>query len=148
MFAELDSDSHISILSQAYYERIKKLCKLEFLNEKPIHFKGMGSSLKSNYPPLMLDLQIGKVLLKGRFIISDHLKTSPLLLGSDLMLKNRVCVTPFSNGKWYCYIGTFDNPIGKTEAMITSKIVLSTVDHVTFKHLKQKRLEWRSRMNF
>ncbi len=140
VFAELDSDSHISILSEAYFRRIKKLFELEFLNEKPIHFKGMGSSLKSNYPPLMLNLQIGKVLLRGRFIISDHLKTSPLLLGSDFMLKNRVWVTPFSNGKWYCYIGTYDNPIGKTEAMITSKIVLSTVDHVTLKPFETKRI--------
>ncbi len=141
IFAELDSDSHISILSQVYFNRINKLMKLEFLQEPPIKFKGMGSNLKSHYPPLMLNVQIGKVLLKGRFIISDHLKTSPLLLGSDFMLKNKVWVTPFSNGKWYCYIGHFDNPIGKTEAMITSKIILSTVDHVTLRPFECKKIK-------
>jgi hypothetical protein len=148
IFAELDSDSHISILSQVYFNRIDKLMKLEFLPEPPIRFKGMGSNLKSNYPPLMLNVQIGKVLLKGRFIISDHLKTSPLLLSSDFMLKNKVWVTPFSDGKWFCYIGHYDDPIGKTEAMITSKLVLSTVDHVTLKPFECKKIKVELSDNF
>ena len=73
----------------------------------------------------MLDVQIGRVLLKGRFVITNQLSSSPLLLGTDFLTKNKVWISPYSNGKWFCCIGPSDKPLGKIEALQYTRLILA-----------------------
>jgi hypothetical protein len=99
ILAELDSDSHISLISLKFFNSLLDKGPLEFLDENPLEFKGMGSDLSSKHPPVMLDLQIGRIMMRGRFIITEHLSTSPMLIGSDFMVKNQLSNSYYSNNQ-------------------------------------------------
>jgi hypothetical protein len=101
------------------------------LKEKPVEFFGMGSTLTSDYPPAMLKVQIGRVAMKARFVITKKLVTSPVLLGSDFLVKNKMSISLFSDGHWWVSIGPVDNPIGKIKCMLTHKITVMTNGDVT-----------------
>ncbi len=140
VIAELDSDSHISLVSEEYFDRLTSLGPIEFLKEPPIKFKGMGSHLASKYSPIMLDVQIGRIKLKGRFIITDKLTSSPILLGSDFMIKNCVQTAPYSSGQWFCCIGPVDKPLGRVPTIITSKITLCNNNIECFEPFEIKKI--------
>jgi hypothetical protein len=91
----------------------------------------MGSSLSSDYPPVMLNVQIGRVAMKARFVVTKDLYTSPVLLGSDFLVRNKMSVSHFSDGHWWDSIGKVDNPIGRVRCLVTHKITLSSVNNVT-----------------
>ena len=107
VLAEIDSDSHISLITQEYFENCIKplLTSQNYLNEKPPTFRGFGAFLTSKYPPLKLDFQIGGVLLSGRFIITSELYSSPVLIGSDIIHKYGISLIALTNGKWRIQIG-------------------------------------------
>jgi len=64
ILAELDSDSHISLISERYYNQLLENGPIEFLNEKPLSFQGMGSSLSSKHPAIMLNVQVGRLMMR------------------------------------------------------------------------------------
>ncbi len=137
VLAEIDSDSHISLITEKYFKQLrKKKIFVEILNEKPMSFRGLGSQLSSKYPPIILKLQIGRVILSGRFVVTDHLTSSNILLGTDFLTKNKVSVAPFQAG-WYCTIGPIDKPLGKVSAFITSKITLNTENEEIFEPFEE-----------
>ena len=84
---EIDSDSHISLILEEYFDSVLSKHAVTFLNEPPPSFDGMGSHLKSKYPPVSLQFQIGGLTLSSRFAISSELTSSPILLGTDVMVK-------------------------------------------------------------
>ena len=88
----------------------------------------------------MLNVQIGRVMMKGRFIITEHLNTSPVLIGSDFMVKNQLSNSFYSNNNWYCCIGPVDNPLGKVPTVVTSKICLTSQDEINFEPFECKRI--------
>jgi hypothetical protein len=53
ILAELDSDSHISLINLKFLNTLLDNGPLEFLDEDPLNFKGMGSDLSSKHPPVM-----------------------------------------------------------------------------------------------
>jgi hypothetical protein len=55
VLAEIDSDSHILLLTEHYYnQHLKGQCDKKFLNEEKPTFKGMGGTwLVSKYPTLV-----------------------------------------------------------------------------------------------
>jgi hypothetical protein len=57
--AEVDTDSHLNLISAKYFERINNRGSVTFLNEQPTEYSGLGSSLRSEYPPVILSIQIG-----------------------------------------------------------------------------------------
>jgi hypothetical protein len=124
VLAEVDTDSHLSLITESYFRELQSKGEVEILNDPPTEFSGIGSILKSKFPPIMLKVQIGRVILDGRFIVTSHLKSSPVLLGSDFLTKNKVSVGAFEDG-WYCTVGTYDKPLGRVSAFVTSKITLS-----------------------
>jgi len=140
ILAELDSDSHISLISERYYNQILEQGPVEFLNEEPLSFQGMGSSLSSKHPAIMLNVQIGRVMMKGRFIITEHLNTSPVLIGSDFMVKNQLSNGFYSNDSWFVSIGPVDKPLGKVPTIVTSKLVLANDEMVDFEPFMLKKL--------
>ena len=79
-FAEIDSYSHINLISEDYFHFLSKNTRIEYLQEPPTSFSGMGSKLKSSYPPIMLNVQVGSVVLKARFVVTDLLKSAKILL--------------------------------------------------------------------
>jgi len=131
VLCEIDSDSHLNLISEWYFRKLQRNCKLEFLKEKPVEFFGMGSSLTSDYPPVMLKVQVGRVAMKARFIVTKDLFTSPVLLGSDFLVKNKMSISLFSDGHWWVSIGPVDNPIGKIRCLLTHKITVMTNGDVT-----------------
>ncbi len=52
VIAELDSDSHISLMSESYFNRLSELTKIKYLPEAPVTFSGMGSTVTSPYSPM------------------------------------------------------------------------------------------------
>jgi hypothetical protein len=141
VIAEIDTDSHISLISESYYRRLCKFGFVEELDEEPISFCGMGSEIQSKYPPIILKLQIGRVLLESRFVITDLLKSSPILLGSDFCIKNRLWVAPYSEDSWFVTVGPLDKPIAKVPALITNKLTLCSKAEFVFSPGEIKKIE-------
>ena len=107
VLAEIDSDSHISLITQEYFENYVKplLFPQNYLAEDPPTFKGFGAFLTSKYPPLKLDFPIGGFILSGRFVVTSELHSSPVLIGSDIIHKYGISLIALTNGKWRIQIG-------------------------------------------
>ena len=130
--AELDSDSHISLVSEKYFIMLKNMGNVQGLDEDPVVFEGLGSRIKSKFPPFMMYVQIGRVELQGRFVVTEHLDSSLVLLGTDFCINNSVSVAPYRNGMWYIHVGPIDEPLGKIEAIVSNKITLSNTSQESF----------------
>ena len=105
VYAELDSDSHLSLVSTEFFDKLRTNSEIRYLDEPKTSFQGLGSSLESKHNTFLLDLQIGKSLFENRFVVCDNLKSSPILLGSDFSVKYKVSVTPYSDGSWMVNVG-------------------------------------------
>ena len=141
VLCEIDSDSHISLITEQYFRRLQSLGPLEILDEDPIAFEGLGSRIQTKFPPVMLALQIGRCTLRGRFIVTEHLSSSPVLLGTDFCVKNCISIAPYSSGSWFVHVGPIDQPIGKVQALVTNKIVLCSDSTVRFKPFEIKKIK-------
>jgi Reverse transcriptase (RNA-dependent DNA polymerase)/RNase H-like domain found in reverse transcriptase/Integrase zinc binding domain/Integrase core domain len=130
--AELDSDSQVSLISQDYFENILKykIKPYHFLDESPISFNGLGSTLRSKYPPLYLTLKIGAVLISARFHVSKELKSSPFLLGTDILELYNIHVVPIGKNKWELRIGLESSIKAAVPCKIISKDVGSNKCYV------------------
>ncbi len=108
VWAEIDSDSHLNLITEEYYFYLANNTQITYINEPPTSFSGMGSQLKSEYPPIMLQVQIGNVICQARFIVTNHLKSSKILLGSDFLVKNHMSIGTINpeDHSWICTIGT------------------------------------------
>jgi len=107
---------------------LKKRSKITYLDEEPQSFKSLTGHVQSEYPPLMLNVQIGNVHMQGRFIVSPHLKSSEILLGSDFTVPNKISISAQSDNRWTLAVGPLDSPdgpIGEVPVLITSKMSLS-----------------------
>ena len=101
----------------------------------------MGSQLKSEYSPIMLQVQIGNVICQARFIVTNHLKSSKILLGSDFLVKNHMSIGAINpeDHSWICTIGT--PIIGKVKGKVINKISLTFGDNVYMAPNEVKRIE-------
>jgi len=140
VIAEIDTDSHICLINEEYFLELAKNTEIEFINEPPLEFNGLASTVKSKYSPVMLNVQIGRVIMKNRFVVTDSLKSSPILLGSDFLMDNKVAVAPHENDKWYVTIGPLNDPTSKVPAFITNKIILSSKKGTFFTPFEIKRI--------
>jgi hypothetical protein len=138
--AEIDTDSHLNLISSKYFEKIKNKGGVMFLNEQPTEYSGLGSSLKSEYPPVMLSLQIGHCIIKARFIVSKELSSSPVLIGSDFLVKNEISVAPHGDGRWWLHVGPIDHPLGMIPVEVSDQLTFSSVHEVNFAPLEVKRV--------
>jgi hypothetical protein len=139
--AEIDSDSHISLISEEYYEHLVRQNPVEHLPEQPMTFQGLGSTIVSKYPQMMLYIHIGRIRTRNRFIVTSLLKSSPILLGTDFTVNNMVSVAPFRDNEWFVTIGSLDKPHGRVPAYITSKIGLCSPENV-FLFTSFIRIHW------
>ena len=132
--AEIDSDSMLSLMSLKLYNKLKeKNVAMEFLKEKEPVFEGMGgASLTSPYPPLILQIQIGKVIFLQRFAIIDNLRND-LLIGSDCMNNHNLSVAPFSNDQWCVTLGYVDAPLTRVKALVCNRVGQNIVTRVELK---------------
>jgi hypothetical protein len=130
--ADIDSDSHISLISEEYYEHLVKQGPIEHLPEQPMTFQGLGSTIVSKYSPIMLYIQIGRIRTRNRFIVTSLLKSSPILLGTDFTVNNMVSIAPYPDGEWFVTIGSLEKPRGRVPAYITSKIGLCSLEDIDF----------------
>ena len=121
VMCEIDSDSHISLISEEYFDNVLSKNTVTFLEEPPPIFDGMGSHLKSKYPPVSLQFQIGGLTLSSRFAVSSELTSSPILIGSDVMVKYKLSIVPCKDGGWMVQIGA--EPQGTVPCYVTSKII-------------------------
>jgi len=148
VIAEIDSDSHISLISTEYFDRLNDMDEIDYLSEPPPVFNGLGSVVYSRYSPISLNVQIGRVRMKNRFVVTDLLKSSPLLLGTDFIVKNNVSFAPHSEGQWYVTIGTMDNILGKVPALVTNKINLVSAKLENFRPLEVKKISVTANLNY
>ena len=131
-FAEIDSDSHINLISEDYFNFLSKNTKIEYLQEPPTSFSGMGSNLKSSYPPIMLNVQVGSVVLKARFVVTDLLKSSKILLGTDFLIKNRIAIGAIGpKNTWECTVSPEGKVLTKISGKVTNKLSLELMKDLT-----------------
>jgi hypothetical protein len=125
--AEIGTDSHLNLISAKYFERVKSKGSVTSLNGQPTESSGLGSSLRGEYPPVILTIQIGHCVLRAPFIVSKELTSSPVLIGSDFLVKNEISVAPHKDGRWWLYVGPIDDPIGMTPALVSNQLTLCSV---------------------
>ncbi len=126
--------------SSEYYEHLVRQSPVEHLPEQPMTFQGLGSTIVSKYPPIMLYIQIGRIRTRNRFIVTSLLKSSPILLGTDFTGNNMVSVAPYRDGEWFVTIGSLDKPRGRVPAYITSKIGLCSPEDIDFSPFEIKKV--------
>ena len=147
VIAEIDSDSHLSLISTEYFDRLNDMDEIEYIDEPPPVFNGLGSVVHSQYSPIMLIIQIGRVRMKNRFVVTDLLKTSPLLLGTDFIIKNDLSFAPHSEGQWFVTLGTLDNILGRVPALVTNKINLVSAKMENFLPFETKKISVTANLN-
>ena len=127
VLAEVDSGSQLSIISRDYFEKhIMNSSCYTFLPENPTSFGGIGAAgLIADTPP---KYRIGGTILSGRFIVSNTLQSSPVLIGNDTILKYKISQVAVKgkkdkngNGTWVLRIG-FDPPSAEVPLYVTKKI--------------------------
>jgi hypothetical protein len=123
--AEIDSDSHLSLISLEYFLSIRDKCDINFLNEAPTVFNGIGSNVVSDFPPFLAEIQIGRVLTQVKFIVTNHLSTSPCLLGTDFIFSHEVSLLKNNNG-YSLIIGDLTNKKSEVPVIISHKIINTT----------------------
>jgi hypothetical protein len=138
--AEIGTGSHLNLISARYFERVRSKGSVTSLNELPTESSGLGTSLKGEYPPVTLTIQIGHCVLRAPFIVSEELTSSPLLIGSDFLVRNKISVAPHKDGRWWLYVGPIDDPFGVIPALVSNLLTLGSV-HSTARgtSLKGKR---------
>ena len=145
--AEIDCDSHFNLIAEDYFKEIQQLGHVKFLDEPCPKYSGLGtdsSSLVSKYPPVLIDVQIGRVLLTVRFVVCSYFygsKGAQVLLGSDVLVKNNISTAKYSDGHWYLVVGAVDAPVSKTKVYISNKVVASSTGETLFAPLEIKRIQ-------
>jgi hypothetical protein len=125
--AEIGTGSHLNLISARYLERVKGKGSVTSLNEQPTESSGLGASLKGEYPPVTLTIQIGHCVLRAPFIVSKKLMSSPVLIGSDFLVRNKISVAPHKDGRWWLYVGPIDDPFGMIPALVLNLLTLGSV---------------------
>ena len=138
--AEIDTDSHICLINEEYFQKLAEEGNIEYLPEPPVSFNGLASTVVSKYSPVMLNIQIGRSIFRNRFAVTDTLKSSPVLLGTDFLIKNNISVSPYNKDEWFVTIGPLNDPISKVPAFITNKIIFSTSENMKFAPFETKRI--------
>jgi hypothetical protein len=79
-------DSHLSLILEDFFKNhMKPHLRLQnFIDESNPEYGGPGSELKSKYLPLYLEIRIGGAILSGRFVVSSKLKSTAVLLGTNV----------------------------------------------------------------
>jgi hypothetical protein len=130
--AKVDTDSHLNVISACYFKLIKKKGSDMFLDEQPMEYSGLGTRLWSKYSPVILSIQIGHCVFRARFIVSRELTSSPVLIGSDFLVKNEISVAPHKDGRWWLYVGPIDDPLGMVPVQVSNQLMLSSGHEVDF----------------
>jgi hypothetical protein len=120
--AEIGNGSHLNLISARYFERVKGKGSVMSPNEQPTESSVLRSRLKGEYPPATLTIQIGHCVLKAPFIVSKELTSSPVLIGSDFLVKNEISVAPHKDGRWWLYVGPIDDPFGMIPALVSDQL--------------------------
>lgn len=140
IIAELDSDSHISLITEEYFNHLLSISEVEYLSEEPVTFNGLNSVIKSKYPPVLLRVQIGRIVMTHRFVVTNTLNSSPILLGTDLMVRHEIYPAKYEDGKWYVNAGSVEEPVSKVPAFLTNKIFLKNKKDQTFAPFEIKKI--------
>ncbi len=125
--AGIGTDSHLNLISAKYFERVKSKGSVTSLNGQPTESSGLGSSLRGEYPPVILTIQIGHCVLRAPFVVSKELTSSPVLIGSDFLARNEISVAPHKDGRWWLHVGPIDDPFGMIPALVSNQLTLCSV---------------------
>jgi hypothetical protein len=138
--AQIGTDSHLNLISAKYFERVKSKGSVTSLNEQPTESSGLGTSLKGEYPPVTLTIQIGHCVLRAPFIVSKELTSTPALIGSDFLVRNKISVAPHEDGRWWLYVGPIDDPFERIPALVSNQLTLCSVHpNIRRTSLREKR---------
>ena len=141
VFAEIDSDSHLNLIQNSFYETIAANGPVKMLDETPTIFSGLGSRLKSKLPPVMLDVQVGDVVISARFVVTDDLTSSPVLLGTDFLVKNKIGINPHEDNTWSVSVGPLSNPTAVIPCLVTNRISAHNQDEELFEPFEVKKIK-------
>ena len=145
--AEIDTDSHLSLLSEQFYNKLVKTSEISYAKGPPETFKGMGGQLiTALQPPLFLKVRIGHTVFTNTvFHVTKNLTTSDALLGTDFMYPQRIAAAPFEETdlkiNWYITVGPCNNPTEKVPAYISNKISVQSRGFHDFSPFEIKRIK-------
>ena len=82
--------------------------------------------------PIMLNVQVGSVVLKARFVVTDLLKSSKILLGTDFLIKNRIAIGAIGpKNTWECTVSPEGKVLTKISGKVTNKLSLELMENLT-----------------
>jgi hypothetical protein len=143
----VDTDSHLSLLSEPFFQKLARSSKIIFAKRKAESWHGMGGQkITSPHPPLLLTVQIGNTVFENIvFHMTKSLTTSDALLGTDFLLLQVVAAVPLevegSKIAWFITVGPADNPTEKVPALISNKIVVKTTNFTHFAPMETKKIK-------
>ena len=130
ILAEIDTDSHVSLINDQYYELVKNSPCCKVTDQPKATFYGIaGGESVSPYPPVQIVFSIGQAVLKGEFIVTPALTSSPILLGNNILFAYKIGLVPTLN-EWQVRIGP-EGPEQIASPCIVTKKVDVTRDVLT-----------------
>jgi hypothetical protein len=92
-------------------------------------------------------VQLGRVRMTGRFIVTNLLTSSPILLGTDFTVKFKISIAPHTKDQRYVTVGPLDDPQSRVPAFITNKISLLATRKLSFTPFEVKKVTVVPRLN-
>ena len=133
--AQIDNGAQLSLMSKDCYMRLSETqTPIEHRPFEEITVKGLGGYLKVMQPPVLLQLQIGNMVMNHKFLVTEELKRIDLLLGFDLLKAKRLTISPQPNGEMVLSIrDKQDKPLTQVKMEVTrgmDKLRLEKDEHL------------------
>ena len=124
-YGQIDSGSQLSLISSKFYARLKRESNYAFqeIHEGNLTIKGIGSELEHSTPRVLIKLQIGKCAFVHKFLVTDFLEETNLLLGLDLIKSKKLFIKPNESGDLILTVGDFDTPLTTVPLAMSAKTV-------------------------
>ena len=124
-YGQIDSGSQLSLISSKFYGQLKRDSNYAFqeIHEGNLTIKGIGSELEHSTPRVLIKLQIGKCTFVHKFLVTDYLEGTNLLLGLDLIKSKKLFIKPRENGDLILTVGDFEAPLTTVPLAMSAKSV-------------------------
>ena len=124
-YGQIDSGSQLSLISSKFYNLLKRESGFDFkeIHEGNLVIKGIGSELQHSTPRVLIKLQIGKCAFIHKFLVTDYLEETNMLIGLDMIKTKKLFIKPNKAGDLILTVGDFDTPLTTVPLVMSTKAV-------------------------
>ena len=99
--AQIDSGAQIAVMSLEFFNKLSREStqKIRFQPSQSLKVNGLGGSVDILDQPVLIQLQIGNLVMNHRVIVTPNLKGTDLLLGLDLLTSKKLTIGPRADGR-------------------------------------------------